>query len=47
MVSKIGEVLEIEPTDLYMKRPVGLMITVEIQDISRLAGLIRIPSMAE
>jgi hypothetical protein len=47
MASKIGEVLEIELTDLYMKRPASLMITVEIQDISRLARFLHIPSMAE
>ncbi len=47
MASKIGKVLEIEPVESYMKRPVGPMITVEIQDINRLAGHIRILSMAE
>jgi hypothetical protein len=47
MASKIGEVLKREPTDLYMKRPAGLMITVETQDISKLVGLICIPSMAK
>jgi hypothetical protein len=47
MASKIGEVLEIEPADLYMKRPASLMITVEIQAINRLAKLICIPLMAE
>jgi hypothetical protein len=46
MVSKIGVVLEIEPTESYVKRLVGSMITVEIQDISKLASHIRIPSMA-
>jgi hypothetical protein len=46
MVSKIGVVLEIEPTESYVKRLVGPMITVEIQDISKLASHIRIPSMA-
>jgi hypothetical protein len=46
MASKIGEVLEIKPTDLYMKRPAGPMITMEIQDINKLARHIRIPSMA-
>jgi hypothetical protein len=30
MFSKIGEVLEIEPVDLYMKRPADLMIMVQI-----------------
>lgn len=47
MASNIGDVLEIEPEELYMKRPVGLMITVEICDISKLDINIRIPSMAE
>jgi len=47
MASKIGEVLEIEPVESYVKRPARRMITVEIQDISRLAGHIRIPFMAE
>jgi hypothetical protein len=47
MASKIGEVLEIESVDLYMKIPVGPMITVEIQNISKLVGFIHIPSMAE
>jgi hypothetical protein len=47
MASKIREVLEIEPMESYMKRLVGPMITVEIQDISRLGGHICIPSMAE
>jgi hypothetical protein len=47
MASKIGDVLEIKTIDLYMKRPIGPMITVEIQDINKLAGHIRIPSMAD
>jgi hypothetical protein len=47
MASKIGEVLEIEAIDLYIKRPVGPMITIELRDISKLPGYIRIPSMAE
>jgi hypothetical protein len=47
MASKIGEVLEIELEDSYIKRPAGPMITVETHDISKLAGYIRIPSMAE
>ncbi len=47
MASKIGEVLEIEPVESYVKRHVGPMITVEIQNISRLTGHIRIPSMVE
>jgi len=47
MASKIGEVMEIELVELYMKRHAGLMITVEIQDISRLVGHILIPSMVK
>ncbi len=47
MASKIGEVLEIEAVDSYIKRPVGPMITIELKDISKLPGYIRIPSMAE
>ncbi len=47
MASKIGEVLEIEPEGSYIKRPIGPMITVETHDINKLAGYIRIPSMAE
>jgi hypothetical protein len=47
MASKIGEVLEIKPMESYVKRPEGPMITVEIQDINRLVGHIRIPSMVK
>jgi len=47
MASKLGEVLDIEAADSYIKRPVGPMVTVEVQDISKLAGFIRIPSMAK
>jgi hypothetical protein len=47
MASKLEEVLEIEATDSYIKRPVGPMITIELRDITKLAGYIRIPSMAE
>ncbi len=47
MASKIGEVLEIELVESYVKRPARLMITMEIQDISKLAGHIRIPSIGE
>jgi hypothetical protein len=47
MASKIGEVLDIEAADSYMKRPVGPMVTIEVKDIAKLAGYIRIPSMAE
>jgi hypothetical protein len=47
MASKIGEVLKIEPTESYIKRPVGPLITIELKDISKLPGYIRIPSMAE
>jgi hypothetical protein len=47
MVSKIGEVLEIEPEDSYIKRPAGPIITVETRDIGKLARYICTPSMAE
>ncbi len=47
MASKIGEVLEIEPAESYIKRPAGPLITIELKDISKLPGYIRIPSMAE
>jgi hypothetical protein len=47
MASKIGDVLGITSTDLYMKRPAGPMITMEVFDISKLVGYIRIPSMVE
>jgi len=47
MTSKIGEVLEIELVELYVKRLTGPMIMVEIRDINRLVGHIRIPLMAE
>jgi hypothetical protein len=47
MASKLRKVLDIEAADSYIKRPVGPMITVEVQDISRLARFIRIPSMLE
>jgi len=39
--------LDIEAADSYMKRPVGPMVTIEVKDIAKLAGYIRIPSMAE
>jgi len=47
MASKIREVLEIEATDSYIKRPAGPMITIELKDISKLPRYIRIPSMVE
>ncbi|CAK9275675.1 unnamed protein product [Sphagnum jensenii] len=47
MASKLGVVLEIEGAESYIKRPVGPMVAVEVQDISKLAGFISIPSMAE
>ncbi|CAM6066126.1 unnamed protein product [Sphagnum tenellum] len=47
MASKLGEVLEIEAADSYIKRPAGPMVIIEVKDISKLAGYIRIPSMAE
>ncbi|CAK9221114.1 unnamed protein product [Sphagnum troendelagicum] len=47
MASKLGEVLDIESEDSYIKRPAGPMVTIEAKDITRLAGFLRIPSMAE
>jgi hypothetical protein len=47
MASKLGEVLDIEAAGSYIKRPAGPMVMVEVQDITKLAGFIRIPSMAE
>ncbi|CAK9872043.1 unnamed protein product [Sphagnum jensenii] len=47
MASKLGEVLDIEAVDSYVKRPAGPMVTIKIKDITKLAGYIRIPSMAE
>jgi hypothetical protein len=47
MANKIGEVLEIEPTDSYIKRLARPLIMIELKDISKLPGYIRIPSMAE
>jgi len=47
MASSIGEVLDIESPYSYIKRPTGPMVTVEVKDISKLAGIIRIPSMIE
>jgi hypothetical protein len=47
MANKLGEVLEIEATGSYIKRPAGPMITIELRDIAKLAGYIKIPSMAE
>ncbi len=47
MASKLGEVLDIEVTNSYIKRLAGPMVTVEVQDITRLTGFIRISSMAE
>ncbi len=47
MTNKLEEVLEIEAADSYIKRLAGPMITIELKDISKLPGYIRIPSMAE
>ncbi|CAK9232539.1 unnamed protein product [Sphagnum troendelagicum] len=47
LASKVGEVLDIEPADSYIKRPAGPMVTVEVRDISKLAGFIRIPKLVE
>ncbi len=46
MASKLGEVLEIEATDSYIKRLAGPMITIELRDISKLPSYSRISSMA-
>ncbi|CAM6067766.1 unnamed protein product [Sphagnum tenellum] len=47
MASSIRDVLDIESLNFYIKRSAGPMVTVEVKDISKLAGIIRIPSMAE
>jgi len=47
MASKLGEVLDIEATDSYIKRLAGPMVTIEVKNIVKFAGYIRIPSMAE
>ncbi len=47
MASSIGEVLDIESPDSYIKRSAGPMVTVEVRDISKLVEIIRIPSMAK
>ncbi len=47
MASKLGEVLDIEVADSYMKRPTGPMVTIEVRDIAKVVGYIKIPSMAE
>ncbi|CAK9219667.1 unnamed protein product [Sphagnum troendelagicum] len=47
MDSKLKEVLEIEAADSYIKRPTGPMITIELRDISKLPGYIRISSMVK
>jgi hypothetical protein len=47
MASKLGEVLEIEAANSYIKRPAGPMIMIELRDIYKLPRYIRIPSMAK
>jgi len=47
MASKIDDVFEIDLPNLYVNRCAGLMIKVETHDINKLAGHIRIPSMAK
>jgi hypothetical protein len=47
MASSIGEVLDIESPDSYIKRLARPMVTIEVRDISKLAKIIKIPSMAE
>jgi hypothetical protein len=38
MASKLGEVLDIEAVDSYIKRPAGPMVTIEVKDIAKLVG---------
>jgi hypothetical protein len=38
MASKIGEVLEIEVLDFYIKWPIGQMIMVEMVNLKKLAS---------
>jgi len=47
MASKLGEMLDIEAIDSYIKRPAGPMVSIEVKDIAKLARYIRIPSMAK
>ncbi|CAM6076477.1 unnamed protein product [Sphagnum tenellum] len=47
MASKLGEVLDIEAADSYIKRAASPMVTIEVHVISKLAGFIRYPSMVE
>ncbi len=47
VASSISEVFEIESPNSYIKKPAGPMITVEVRDVSKLAGIIRIPSMVD
>jgi len=47
MASKLGEVLDIEAADSYIKRLAGPMVTIEVKDIAKLAGYMRILLMAE
>jgi hypothetical protein len=47
MASKLREVLDIEAANSYIKRPAGLMVMIEVKDIAKLAGYIRIASMAK
>jgi hypothetical protein len=47
MANNIGEVLEIETSDSYIKRLAGPTITVEVKDINKLTIIIKILSMAE
>jgi hypothetical protein len=36
MASSIGDVLDIESPDSYIKRPAGPMVTIEVKDINKL-----------
>jgi hypothetical protein len=46
-VLKLRDVTRFRAVDSYMKRPAGPMVTIEVKDIVKLAGYIKIPSMAE
>ncbi len=44
---KIKEVLKVEHVNLVIKRPIGPMIMVELQDINKLVEFIKTPSLDE
>jgi hypothetical protein len=45
MASNIGEVLEIEVMDSYIKRMMGPMVTIEVLNIARVPRYVKIPSI--